>query len=46
MLNDDELSPTNVDVMRPFDRSFLMKRQLSGVDLFTEIKYKPGNKTY
>ena len=33
---------TNIEVMRPFDRSFLMKRQSSGIDFLKKIKYHPG----
>eukprot|EP00794_Sanderia_malayensis_P008231 gene8231-9113_t len=29
---------TNIEVLRPFDRSFLMKRQLSGVDFLKQMK--------
>ena len=33
---------TDIEVLRPFDRSFLMKRQSCGLDFLKKIQYKPG----
>ena len=33
---------TDIEVLRPFDRSFLMKRQSCGIDFLKKIQYKPG----
>ncbi|XP_065069340.1 uncharacterized protein LOC135694496 [Rhopilema esculentum] len=33
---------TDIEVMRPFDRSFLMKRQSCGADFLKQLNYKSG----
>lgn len=45
-MNSQTSVKTNIEVLHPFDRSFLMKRRSSGADFLQKIRYQPGNYFY